>query len=495
MRLLALEWNDTEARAAVAATRGKDVSFEHAFVVSMRPDAGPEAPAVDVGQRLAAALAARGIGKLDALVAVGRTNVELRQLSLPPAPDEELPDMVRLMALREFSGVDESWPVDFLPIEGPADQARSVLAAAINPEQISQIEAVCQKPGLRPKRLVLRACGAASLLTRFSPGAAPQVRLLVDLLSDETDLTVICDGQVVFLRTTRLPCDPLCEPEGAQILVGEIRRTMAAVQNQLGGRRVESIVVFGSGNDHNTLAAGLSDRLGTPCVLFDPFDALDLRGDLVRSLPERSGRFAPLLGMLLDELEQRSPGIDFLHPRRRPTPVSNRRTYALAGAVGALLLLWAGVWLATSSGGAKEERAKLENKLKALDRDINALKQETKPVKDIEAWLAGDVGMLDELHRLSSKLPPAEDALLTSLEFQSGKGGGEMKVEGRVGPKVTGMEQAASDETHRVTVKDKVDNATLKPYTMQFNATVRIGQDKEKAAPGPARVAQTEKRP
>ena len=38
----------------------------------------------NVGERVAAALAARGIGAVDTLVAVGRASIELRLLQLPP---------------------------------------------------------------------------------------------------------------------------------------------------------------------------------------------------------------------------------------------------------------------------------------------------------------------------------------------------------------------------------------------------------------------------
>ena len=83
-RLLALEWNDSEARLAVAATRGDRVVFEEAFSIDLRPGSA-EAPKPDAGERIATAMAARSIGRLDTLVAIGRSSLELRQFSLPPA--------------------------------------------------------------------------------------------------------------------------------------------------------------------------------------------------------------------------------------------------------------------------------------------------------------------------------------------------------------------------------------------------------------------------
>mgnify|MGYP002261233645 CR=1 FL=1 len=53
------------------------------------------------------------------------------------------------------------------------------------------------------------------------------------------------------------------QADGSPALVAEFRRTIAAVQNQLGGRKVESIVLFGSGQQHAALAvARQRERIG-----------------------------------------------------------------------------------------------------------------------------------------------------------------------------------------------------------------------------------------
>ena len=98
------------------------------------------------------------------MVAVGRNSIELRQLQLPPAADEDLPDLVRFQAMREFNELDDGWRLDFVPIEGSANTPRTVLATAIAPAVLAQCEAVCQHAGLKMRRLLLRPCEAALLL-------------------------------------------------------------------------------------------------------------------------------------------------------------------------------------------------------------------------------------------------------------------------------------------------------------------------------------------
>ena len=67
-----------------------------------------------LGPQLAAALADRGLKRSEVLLAIARGKAELRVLSLPQVPDEELPDLVRFQALRQFPSLGEDWPLDFL---------------------------------------------------------------------------------------------------------------------------------------------------------------------------------------------------------------------------------------------------------------------------------------------------------------------------------------------------------------------------------------------
>lgn len=487
VRLLALEWNESEARVAVAGLHKAEAFIEQAFVVPL-PGGGPEQQpgATEVGQQIAAALAARGIRRLDTLVGIGRASIELRHLTLPPAPDEELPEMVRFQALREFNALQEDWPLDFIPLDEDPNQARNVLAAAIAPELVEQIQQTCQTAGLRVRRLVLRPCGAASLFCRRQAEGLTKACLLVDLLGDEADLTVVVDRKVIFLRTARLPADPLIDPESAQALLGELRRTMVAVSNQLGGRRVELIALCGTGPHHAALADQLADRLGTTTELFDPFSGLRLEGPLREQLPEQPGRFAPLLGMLVDELEGVGHSLDFLHPRRRPPPPSRVKRYAPAGLVAAVLV-------AAIGGFSWFDAARKDHRIRSLQEEVQKWENQAQKVAklqkvaaEIRAWEAGDVVWLDELRWLSEKLPPAQNAMITRIQAASApRGGGELELEGLVQPPVETIkqiEQNLRDGTHRLISKDTADSTATKNYSQQFKSVVQV-----KVAPEPRR--------
>ncbi len=87
---------------------------------------------------------------------MGRTNIELKNLTLPPSPPEELPELVRFQAEREFNTLTDDWPLDYIPIPGESKDVQTVLAAAISPELVSEIQITCETAGIVPNRLILR---------------------------------------------------------------------------------------------------------------------------------------------------------------------------------------------------------------------------------------------------------------------------------------------------------------------------------------------------
>ncbi|MBN2476170.1 MAG: hypothetical protein JXB62_16275 [Pirellulales bacterium] len=476
-QLLALEWDSSEARLVVAASRGETAMIEQAFSVELSPrQSGEETAEVDVGTRIAAALAARGVGRVDTLVAVGRSNIELRQLSLPPAPEEELPNLVRFQAMREFNELNEDWLLDFVPIGDATGGPQTVLAAAIGPELVSQIEQTCQTAGLKPRRLVLRPCAAASLLGRRAAVGPARPSLLVDLLSDEADLTVLVDQKVVFLRTARLTKDPLAGADQAGALLAEIRRTIAAAQNQMGGRPVESIVLCGRGEQHTALAELIEEHLKTATELYDPFTGLKCGRELRRALPENPGRFAPLLGMALAELEKTGHAIDFLHPRRPPEPPKH---YARYLSVAALVV----VLVAAFFGYRHWQRNRLETDIQELaqqskdyDKLIARADKARAAVEELDKWSTTDVVWLDEIREISEKFRPAKEAMLTKLTLIAATPGGRMELEGLVDSALTidALEEDLRDELHDVVGTGSSEESIREHYSWSFRSSVFV---------------------
>jgi Tfp pilus assembly PilM family ATPase len=476
-RLLAIEWDAREARVAVARPRGREVLVEHAFAVDLAPrDPGQTFADQNVGQRIAAALAARSIGRCETLVAVGRASIELRQLSLPPVPPEELPDVVRFQALRQFTGIGDDWPLDFVPLESSDPESLSVLAAAISPELVEQISSTCQAGELSPRRLVLRPFAAASLLRRSDRSRLQPCQLMVDLLADEADLTILVDEQVALVRTVRMAVGDESE-YALRPLLGEIRRTIAAAHNQLRDRRVESVVLCGSGDEQTALENLIQKELPQSVETFDPFSTVRLGGELKASKPGKAGRFAPLLGMLLDEAAGGEHAIDFLHPRRAVEPVSPQRRNILIGAtaitaVAAIVLL---SWSKLVSLDGEIERLSAETR--SLDKTVSVAERYRGHVRAVEGFLESDISWLEELRNLSQEMPSAEEVILTQfIASTRSPAGGQMILDGytRAPEQVSELRETLRDDDREVVSTGSQEDERRQEYRWRFKETVLI---------------------
>ncbi|MHB8970601.1 MAG: hypothetical protein ACYC3X_07915 [Pirellulaceae bacterium] len=432
-KLLALEWDGREARVVVATPRGGQVVLEEAFAIDISATATDDAvgDSQEVGRRIAETLAQRGLTGCTALVGLGRASIELRLMSLPPAPPEEIPDMVRFQALQAFTAIGEERPLDFVEL-GTQKDAINVLAATLSPKQVEHILQVCAASELKPRSLVLRPFAAASLLNRSQVVAAGTNAVIVDMLADGADLTAVAQGQVVFMRTVRLPATT-DESVHSRALLGEVRRTIGAVQAQESGRPIEQIIICGSATEHPLLAKTLAEALSLDVVLFDPFHVVQVAKSLQDRLPKDSGRYAPLIGMLADEAAGVRPAIDFLNPRKRPAPPSNRRRGVLiaAAALSMATVVALGVWAGLRH--LDNQIAELKTQSAALDKEVDEARKLTVKADAVREFTDRDITWLDEVREITKRVPDADHLKLDEVSFGADlKRGGTLTLKGHV---------------------------------------------------------------
>jgi len=479
-RMLAVDWDRHEARYVLGTTGAAKVQVHAVGAVSLVDIAeGGSQPQPDLSGSLAAALADEKIGRLPALIGVERSSIELLHFTLPPARDNELSALVANQAMRESQLIGEQSVIDFVPIDDNPAAPRNVIAAALSPDERERIQATCEAAGLKPSRMLLRPFAAASLFVRTA-SPPEETYLLVNRITDEVDLTIVVEGRPVFFRTVRLP-ENADEAQLTERLLMEINRTLAAApQTHLGGETVECVYLFGRADDHQELVERIRDDLYLTAKVFDPFEALRVDEELV---PEDSGRFVPLLGMLLDEAAG-SHAVDFLHPREKARPVNRARIAAIAGAVLAVAILGVAYerWSTWSEIDAKYDAKKEEyDKLKKATAKADDLR---KLVGAIEAWKARDVVWLDELRDLSLRLPSSRDVVLSSISLSpSQSGGGTIDFEGlmRAPGVLVNLEKKIRDEYRQVRSKGVRERRGEREYTWTFDTTLSVKRRSLKA--------------
>jgi Tfp pilus assembly PilM family ATPase len=472
-RVLAIDWDGHEARCVLGSASGgkiQVVAANSAPLVSVAQGGGQSRP--DVAGSLRAALGDDRPGRITTIVGVNRASVDLMNFTLPPAKDRELAQLVQIQAARESQSLDEGAALDFLPMsEGPAE-SREVMAAVLPAAQRKGIEEACEGAGLRAAHIVLRPLAASSLFLRTASPERPC--LLVNLVADEADLTVISEGRVVFLRTVRLPED-VNEYVAAQRLSAEVTRTLVvAQQGPLAGSSVEQIHVYGGPGEHEVLVQQLELDLGLPVSTLDPFETADITGV---ELPPSAGRFASLLGMVLDE-SRSAHALDFLHPRRPPRPPNRRRMVLTAAAAVAAIVLCCGYSYWDLLDRAKADNRRLAQDIKLCNESLKQYSEQKRITDDIREWRVGDVIWLDELRDLSLRMPSSRDVVLQHMTMTDGRrgGAGVIQVRGRIrDPSVVArIDRSLHDVYHTVASRRVGERPRGEDYAWLFDRSITV---------------------
>jgi Tfp pilus assembly PilM family ATPase len=436
-RILAIDWDRREARALLITSGATGMSVSGAWTASLVTAEGAGLEGKQIGARLAVAMSGAVSGKVTTLVGVGRDNVQMQLLSLPPAPESELPEMVRFQADREFTTLGSEAALDFIPLTGDAQTPHQVLAVALSAAGMAEARDVCEPLGVELNRIPLRAAAAGALVYRARVVADDKVALIVNPFIDEADLTVQAGDKVVLMRTVRLPDS---SQEGRQrALLGEIRRTLAAVRQQLADGKVDHVVVCGSASDSEQ-DTGLSDELEVPVTYLDPTtqapSGLASQGVAADGL----ARFAAVLGMALTEADRRPPVVDFANVRRTAEGRRIGRVHALAAAAAVIgiLAVVANLWRQASAPA--KQLAEIEAAIAAMQPQAEPFEAITARAAAIEGWQATDVNWLDEIEQLARRIRPEpfsskefpvnDDVVVTQLNLS--RAGGADAVGGHV---------------------------------------------------------------
>jgi len=163
-KILAIEWCHREIRYVLAKVGGGNARILKAESIPLEhaPDE-EELSETDLGGTLQTALAEHGVGRLNALVSIGRSSVEMWDFALPPATNRELPDLVANLAVRESSSLTDDASLDFIPDDAEPTEPRHVTAVVLPAAELRRVHTVCESAGLTPSRIMLRPYAATSL--------------------------------------------------------------------------------------------------------------------------------------------------------------------------------------------------------------------------------------------------------------------------------------------------------------------------------------------
>ncbi len=462
VKKLAIDWDERELRLVAAQCSGSNVKVIDAQVIPIEDN---------VQQTLKAAIDGQGMENTETLVAIGRGQAELRELQLPPVPEDELPDMVRFQASKSFATAGDNATVDYL-VTSRNETGVEMIAAALGDEELSGLRGVCESGSLVAKRISIRPLSAAALYLLKQERSSSNDTVLIDLLSDEAEIVVARDGRVIFVRTVRMPS---AEDARGRALAGELKRSLVACGSS---GTLERVVLWGRAAVHSQDVEMLVQATDSKVEVLDPFSLVDVDRNTKGNMPEHVGRLAPLVGLLVADETGADRLLDFLNPRKRVEVVeSPYRKYLIAAvpiAVAALVAFF--IYRQLGALDAQIERLKVVNNEK--QKGVKSADSSIARTELVDQYLDGDVNWLNEIRRLASKVPESDKLIVRSVSAvsDSRNGGGTMTIEGAVTKPavIEEFEGAIRDDFRTVQGDGASELRTSDQYRWSFTETIKI---------------------
>ena len=412
--LVAIEYTDGRLLVACAKTSGRRFQINHLFEID-----APENPsAIEVGEELKQQLQQRGVTRADLIGVVHRRSSEMREVSVPPAPANELPDLVRFQARNVFASLNDSWLFDFVPCEIEGNKQR-VLAMAIGPDIKTKFDELAEASGLTLKRILYRPYSIVELFDKQLDNDTNKVIVLP--VDNRLDFVVAAGKRVAAARSIQSSGSDATPEAVVNQVVGELRRTIASTRSMLGGSGVDEVIIAGDSDSVADLQSVLKKSFELPVQVANPLGILNSSNFTADPIPDSTERFAALIGSLANEASGKKPVVDFLNPRR---PVVKKRDFRKVGlvaaaigilVVGAFAMRWYLLSEQESAIAKKKEELRVAIQNNKGKRGTNG--QPGQPGVDeilgevgaLDKWYARKVNWLDEFVWISDKMLTPDD--------------------------------------------------------------------------------------
>ncbi len=405
---LLIEIDTSEARVVLARRNGRHLEIADSFSVEFDPGALP----ADIARIIRDGLNKRSIpvrGDLDLIFT--RRDIELREIVLPPAPDDELPEMVRFAARNEFTQFHDTTQMDFVPIQGDAEAQRKVIAATLNPGPSALAEEISSGLKMRIRRILVRPwCLAHSLPGEIGENSSA---LILDASGDAIEISLWSDGHVLLTRSFR-PAGHDSDSRQNEI-ADEVQRTLMAAVRGTGGKPIEKIAILGQKENFP-----LPERKSfPPVVYFTPAAA----GSGSGIGAAREVVFAAHRGAL-NRLESGvGDMLDFQNPRRALRKETDWKRVGLWGGAAALVLVICAVMAWSTLRSQSTKIASLQTQLAAMKKaneptgNRPGIQQIVGEVQVVDNWLIQAVDWTRELQEISDRMLTPDDAIVNSIQL------------------------------------------------------------------------------
>lgn len=404
LNALAIRLDETTATAVVASHRQGRILVE---AVLQLPVAEGSEGVRAAGQALSAELNSLRYGKLPAVAAVPRSLCGWQTFDLPPAPLDELPDLVHMQAERDMALTPDGLGFDYLPLSDAGADAWKVIGIHLPAAELVRQQQFFEAAQIKLERVVPEPLGWLPLAeidgnSDRAPAVQEPRQLQVFLACGEPATIWASEGgELRLLRTIITPRSAENADSESNALASELRRTLLAISRDGDDANISLCVI---GFHGPTLAAQLTAALGRPVegrAVGDAVETVDSGLEAVWK-PE----FAPMAGLAAELSARKLPPVDLIHPRRRPVPPKQTRMHVLAAVAAALLAALIVYKCYRNLQEPLEAAATAAAELKLLEPELESRASDESRAAAIQRWLDESGNLLIELSDASRALRP-----------------------------------------------------------------------------------------
>jgi Tfp pilus assembly PilM family ATPase len=339
---LALDWDSEQITGLEAVLSRQGVSVRKAFVLSIPEGINPEKDTDQAAYWLKQQLGEQGITAKSVLVSLPRESVVVRRLTVPNAPDDELPALVQLQAATKSSTPLDQLELDFLPVPlSSPDGGRDVLMCSMAKKKTSKLRAILEGAGLELASLGISSMATAELVAREEKASKldpSSVSLVIARHGPRVEISLLQQNAVIVSHSTQIHSDDEHPFGNESLIVSEVQRSMISLHHQAGQIRIERAWLVGEEREVEELAKVVESRLKCETHPLSPEYAQGLSNQ-AKDWPEPVAAFASPLGLLLSRTDPTVGAIDFQNPRKPRPKRDVKKLRMIAAAAGALALV------------------------------------------------------------------------------------------------------------------------------------------------------------
>lgn len=475
-----IEWSIDGIRILTADASGRVSqagfwsSFEH-HDTSFTP--------LELGEKLRRWIDTERITTGPATLLLPREMVVVRQLQLPQAPENELPDLVKFQAAAKSSLPIDEQSLDYLPLStADPTSSQAVLTTSIDRRRLQRIVQILSAAGFEIQHATITPLAVGQFSRQFAGATLGTVQpeMMIFQRGSLIELSIFSCGSLVFSHSMVLPEQNRLKP-----LESGISRSLVALNQTQANVKVNRCFVIGSASDADVRGL-LENKFPNQLV------EVSLPGSLSAAVPVEG--FETLIGAALP-VTNLNLKLDLLHPRKRVEKPDRKKWYWIGGGVAAALLFM------LSYGVFLSKKSSLEASIEALNESIGETDRKLKvgaPQLDafqrVESWSLGQSNPIAIWNRLRNHMPGTDRLYLSELRLQpvsteevearfTGVGFARLRND------VDNLYQQLAENGFRVTPQATSNTSRDPDYPVRFELNVDVLRDKVPPLEPPKSVA------